>query len=197
MTIMTRAIIGLSLLLGALGACTNPLADRLAGEVSTTGQRVYRAAGIYGVVAGLACEYVGTPTALPGASARIAQVGTAAYDAVVEARAASVLGDAGAALGSLSGLLTGLAAETLEVTVDAPDEVTGAGTAGVAAYAVERALQVAVASTHLRLALTGLRGDLAVMMAEGRDPTEAEWADVMDTAAAARDCLAGGAGGAP
>jgi len=170
----------------ALAACANTLADQWLGAVDTTPKRIYRAAGAYGVIAGLACEYVQTPTALPGASARLAQAGAAAYDAVVNARAyAAFDDDAIAGLASLSGLLTGLAAQTLEVSVDAPDMDVG----GLTGYAVERALQVAVGYAHLRTTLAGLKADLAAMVAEGRDPTETQWTDVMEAAQTARDCL--------
>ncbi|KAA5603760.1 hypothetical protein F1188_19385 [Roseospira marina] len=178
--------------LAALAACAYSPADRLVGRVDTTEQRVYRAAGIYHVVAGLACEYVKTPTALPGASARVAQAGDAAWQALVEARAYSAFGeDSIAALASLSGALTALAGQALEVSVDAPDMDAG----GLAGYATERALQVAVGYVHLRSSLAVLRGDLSVMVSERRDPTDAEWSEVMDAAEAARDCLAH-AGGA-
>ncbi|WP_299440199.1 hypothetical protein [uncultured Rhodospira sp.] len=177
-----------------LSGCGNSVADRWLGAVETTQQRVYRAAGAYGVIGGLACEYVQTPTALSGASARLAQAGDAAYEALVEARAYGAFGDPAAGLAALSGLMTGLATQVLEVTVDA-SEVAGGGAAGMAAYAVDRALQVAVGYAHLRAALAGLKGDLALMVAEGRDPTSPEWDDVMAAAEAARDCLVGAAGG--
>lgn len=176
-------------LLIGLAACSNTLADRYAGEVETTEQRIYRAAGIYSVVGGLACEYVQTPTALPGATARLGQAADAAYGALVKARAyAAFDDDATAGLAALSGLLTGLAAQVVEVSVDAP-AAPGGGAAGVAAYAVERALQAAVGYAHLRASLAGLRGDLALMVADGRDPTENEWAAVMAAAVESRECL--------
>jgi len=181
----------LGLVVGVI-ACTSSPADKWLGAVETTQQRVYRAAGAYGVIAGLACEYVKTPTALPGASARLAQAGDATWQALVEARAYSAFGeDAIAGLASLSGLLTGLAAQTLEVSVDAPNVDAG----GLAGYATERALQAAVGYAHLRSSLAGLKGDLALMVAEGRDPTDDDWADVMAAAQAARDCLVEHVGG--
>jgi hypothetical protein len=187
--------VGVILLVAGLAvwptACASP-ADRYVGPVETTQQRVYRAAGIYGVVGGLACEYVGTPAAVPGASARLGQAADAAYDALMEARAYAAFGsDSIAGLAALSGTLSSLAAQALEVSIDAPDMSAG----GLAGYATERALQVAVGYVHLRTSLALMRGDLAAMVAEQRDPTATEWDAVMDTAGAARDCLtkAGGA----
>jgi hypothetical protein len=177
------------LVLGLLiwpAGCANPIADRIAGPAETPAQRAYRAAVVYGVVTDLACEYVSTPTAVPGASARLAQAADVAYRGLVRARAGVAFGGAGGAVAGLGGVVEGLAAQVTAVVSHGP---TAPGTVG---YAVDRALQVASGYAHLRLQLSARRSVLDIMAAEGRDPLPGEWHDVMGLAQEAHACLVAG-----
>lgn len=165
--------------------CANVIADRAVGPAETTAQRTYRAAVIYGVVADLGCHYMATPTAAPGAAARLRQAGDVAYQALVRARAGAEFGTAGAALAGLAGTLEGLAAQTLALSAD---DTAARVTVG---YAIDRVLDLAMGYVHLRGQLAARRTVLDVMAADARDPTPAEWFDVMGLAAEARACLIG------
>jgi hypothetical protein len=115
----------------------------------------------------------------------VAQAADVAYRGLVRARAGVEFGAAAGAVAGLGGVVEGLAAQVTATVSHGP---TAPGTVG---YAVDRALQVAAGYAHLRLQLSARRSVLDIMAAEGRDPSEGEWDDVMGLAADAHACVAG------
>lgn len=184
-TIWMLAVLGAAFF---VAACSTPdeLADRHLAPADTVAQRVYRAAAIYHVAGDYACEYLKTPTAFPGTASRVAVAADRAYAALSRARAHATFGGDTVAMAALGGLLEGMAAETL----DAARQTRPVAPLTVGS-AVDRLVTLLAARQAVAGAWAQYKTDLAVMLLEARDPTEAEMNAVMDDARDAWACVQG------
>ena len=169
------------LILAGIGLAGCSILDDWYGAAETPGQKAFQAAGRYVYVATPAARYATDPEAQQGILDAVATADQSAHaallSAIAELRAGNddaltvALASASSALGSLS--LRALGSVELP---DDPEEAIGRG--------VMIGKLVTESIVAMRAWRTGyLKPKLEAMALEGRDPTEAEWQEVLEAVA--------------
>lgn len=155
------------------------------GEAETPEQKAFKVGAQYVYVATPAANYLALPGAEPGTVAAVCNLDKATYDGFQAARAAIEAGGDRLTV-ALAGAASALADFSLEVIGDVgvPD------TSDIAAKTIIWARVGLVSAASMRAWRKGfLKPKLAAMVAENREPTETELAQVDDKATALHQAI--------